>query len=113
MSRSEASEHILKADIRDLETTLFSKDPYTIPPYQRPYKWTTKNVNQLIDDVLLHNDKTAYRLGTVVIHRNGSLNIVDGQQRLYTLSLITAELLKTEMGKKLMQNKEEDLLLAK
>jgi uncharacterized protein with ParB-like and HNH nuclease domain len=79
-----------RPDIKNLETILFSKEPFIIPPYQRPYKWTTKNVNQLIDDVLLHNDKPAYRLGTVVIHKNGSLNIVDGQQRLYTLSLLAA-----------------------
>ncbi len=113
MSMLEAPVISLRTDIRDVETILFSKDPFTIPPYQRPYKWTTKNVNQLIDDVLLHNDKSAYRLGTVVLHRNGSLNIVDGQQRLYTLSLIAAGLLNTEMGKKLMRNKAEDLCLAK
>ena len=26
--------------------------PLVIPPYQRPYKWTEKNVNQLIDDII-------------------------------------------------------------
>lgn len=65
----------------------------TIPTYQRPYKWTAKNVNQLIDDIIAHQDKTAYRLGTLVIHKeekNGVTknNIVDGQQRSITLNLI-------------------------
>lgn len=60
-----------------------------IPNYQRPYKWTEKNVNQLLDDILLHKDKSAYRLGTLVVHHeNGALNIVDGQQRSVTLLLI-------------------------
>lgn len=37
-----------------------------IPVYQRPYKWTTKNISQLFADITLHKEKTAYRLGTVV-----------------------------------------------
>ncbi len=64
-----------------------------IPNYQRPYKWTAKNVNQLIDDIVFHNDKSAYRLGTLVVHQDimeerSILNIVDGQQRTLTLTLI-------------------------
>ncbi|GHV89401.1 hypothetical protein AGMMS50267_17610 [Spirochaetia bacterium] len=65
----------------------------TIPSYQRPYKWTEKNVNQLIDDIIFHKDKSAYRLGTLVIHEENIegkniLNVVDGQQRTITLTLI-------------------------
>jgi len=68
---------------------LLSSTNITIPDYQRPYKWTAKNVNQLIDDILLHKDKSAYRLGTIVFHKEDeNLNIVDGQQRTITLLLI-------------------------
>ncbi|MEF1336987.1 DUF262 domain-containing protein [Vibrio rotiferianus] len=68
-----------------------------IPKYQRPYKWQPKHVNQLIDDILNHRTKPCYRLGTVVLHQGkdsgggegkGALNIVDGQQRLLTLTLL-------------------------
>lgn len=64
-----------------------------IPEYQRPYKWTLKNVNQLIEDIITHKQKSSYRLGTLVIHKeqkNGQTisNIVDGQQRTISLSLI-------------------------
>ena len=62
-----------------------------IPQYQRPYKWTSKNINQLFADINVHKDKTAYRLGTIVFHQDkGSeqKNIVDGQQR--TISLLLA-----------------------
>jgi hypothetical protein len=64
-----------------------------IPEYQRPYKWTIKNINQLIDDILLFSDKKSYRLGTIVLHKEIKgkeevLNIVDGQQRTITLFLI-------------------------
>lgn len=72
---------------------LLQIDNLQIPDYQRPYKWTEKNVNQLVDDILFHSDKSAYRLGTVVIHEEKKgdrsiLNIVDGQQRSLTLTLI-------------------------
>jgi len=70
---------------------LLKNDCLVIPDYQRPYKWTTKNVNQLIDDILLHSDKSAYRLGTLVVHNEKNkniFNIVDGQQRTLTLTLI-------------------------
>ena len=61
-----------------------------IPNYQRPYKWSIKNVNQLLDDILFFKQKPAYRLGTIVYHldENKNLNIVDGQQRSITLLLI-------------------------
>lgn len=72
---------------------LLLKNNLTIPTYQRPYKWTIKNVNQLIDDIIIHQEKSAYRLGTLVVHQEGKngfeiQNIVDGQQRSITLSLI-------------------------
>ena len=38
---------------------LFVKENLIIPEYQRPYKWTLKNVNQLIDDILRFKDKSA------------------------------------------------------
>lgn len=71
----------------------------TIPGYQRPYKWSVKNVNQLIDDILTHRDKSAYRIGTLVLHQEKDeinnkekLNIVDGQQRTITILLIAMAL---------------------
>ena len=67
--------------------------PLVIPDYQRPYKWQARHVNQLLDDVIHHRNKNSYRLGTVVLHQEPDqalrkLNIVDGQQRLLTLTLL-------------------------
>ena len=68
---------------------LLANSQIRVPHYQRPYKWSAKNVNQLIDDILLHRKHTAYRLGTLVMHQEeDELNIVDGQQRSITLTLI-------------------------
>jgi len=61
----------------------------TIPPYQRPYKWQFQHVTQMLDDLIQNRSKENYRLGTVVLHADQATNIVDGQQRLLTLSLMT------------------------
>ncbi|MCL2114980.1 MAG: DUF262 domain-containing protein [Methanobrevibacter sp.] len=75
--------------IVNVSDILFSTNNLKIPDYQRPYKWDVKNVNQLIDDIFNHSDKSSYRLGTLVLHNDGKeLNIVDGQQRILTLTLI-------------------------
>ena len=64
----------------------------TIPEYQRPYKWTAKNANQLLDDIedAMNANKETYRVGTLILHidREGKYNIVDGQQRTITFSLL-------------------------
>ncbi|MFN7300983.1 MAG: DUF262 domain-containing protein [Bacteroidota bacterium] len=80
-----------------------------IPEYQRPYKWTAKHVNQLIDDVLHFKKKQAYRLGTIVFHENAANNqstmdIVDGQQRTITLALLAKALLEDGRMSRLMSN---------
>ena len=80
---------------------------YVIPPYQRPYKWHKSHVFQLLDDLYenIYIGKRTYRVGTLIIHQdeNGNHNIVDGQQRLTTLSLILYYLGEKD---KLLQNQE-------
>lgn len=70
----------------------------SIPIYQRPYKWATDNVEQLFADIARNKDKSAYRLGTVVLHQDNDDSqpfhqLVDGQQRTITLLLIIRALL--------------------
>jgi hypothetical protein len=80
---------------------------YVIPPYQRPYKWHKSHVFQLLDDLYenIYISKRTYRVGTLIIHQdeNGNHNIVDGQQRLTTLSLILYYLGEKD---KLLQNQK-------
>ena len=63
-----------------------------IPEYQRPYKWSAKNANQLLDDIeeSKNANKEVYRVGTLILHHDeqGNYNIVDGQQRTITFSLL-------------------------
>ena len=83
-----------------------SKAQLNLPEYQRPYKWSSSDVEALLDDLKTYftantesNDsdskpaKPLLYLGSVVLHQvaNGSetiLNIIDGQQRITTLQLI-------------------------
>lgn len=64
----------------------------TIPEYQRPYKWNVKNANQLLDDIeeAMNSNKEVYRVGTLILHldKEGKYDIVDGQQRTITFSLL-------------------------
>jgi hypothetical protein len=69
----------------------------SIPNYQRPYTWRDKHVLQLMDDLKeaydsRNNGNSNYLIGTIIIYNtinnSGSYDIVDGQQRLTTLSLI-------------------------
>jgi hypothetical protein len=78
----------------DTSVKTIDKIPFynlVIPTYQRPYKWTAKNVNQLISDIVAFRENNSYRLGTLVLYNN---EIVDGQQRIVTLSLILTNILK-------------------
>lgn len=92
-----------KAKIMSVDALL--KENLAIPNYQRPYKWTRKNVSELLDDIdTAIEDKKRYggdfqyRVGSVILHSEVDetghkiYNIVDGQQRLITLSLIKYEL---------------------
>lgn len=84
----------LKTGIWSVKKLLLSLDQLIIPDYQRPYKWTEKNLNSLVNDIQEHKDKSAYRLGTIVLHRDKNhtslknIDIVDGQQRTLTLMLL-------------------------
>lgn len=63
----------------------------TIPNYQRPYRWTTESAANLFNDVQSSFIKNIpeYRIGSVILHSDeNKYNIVDGQQRITTLTLL-------------------------
>ncbi|MBD5304640.1 MAG: DUF262 domain-containing protein [Bacteroides sp.] len=67
----------------------FSK--FDIPFYQRPYRWQTSHVETLLSTIRDNMNKEEYRIGSIILNpgsESGKLDIVDGQQRLTTLSLI-------------------------
>ncbi|MFC4409009.1 DUF262 domain-containing protein [Chungangia koreensis] len=62
-----------------------------LPSYQRPYSWSVKSTNNLFLDTYRAYQEgiQEYRIGSVILHKeNEKYNIVDGQQRLTTLSIL-------------------------
>lgn len=85
---------------------IFTSDfEYHIPPYQRPYAWTEEETQTLFSDLYDFFEKTTdedYFLGSVVLIKedNKPLSyVVDGQQRLTTLTLFFAVLATRFTGK--------------
>ena len=72
---------------------------FFIPTYQRGYRWTPRQVEALLDDVAefqrsVRAPNAYYCLQPVVVRRrpSGDWEVVDGQQRLTTISLILGAL---------------------
>jgi len=86
-----------QSDEIKIKKPLLNSHELIIPAYQRPYSWTKKNIEQLLND-LLHQVKffknEDYFLGMIFTleKSNGFSNrkyeIVDGQQRITTILLI-------------------------
>ena len=65
---------------------------FRVPAYQRSYAWETDHVDALLNDIrdALTNKEKEYFLGSIVLtsSSNGRFEVIDGQQRLTTVSLI-------------------------
>ena len=77
---------------------------FEIPLYQRPYAWTTEQVGELLDDIAgaMESDSEApYFLGSVVLIKGEGKSlseVVDGQQRLTTLTMLFSVLRELTSG---------------
>ncbi|MCA9761327.1 MAG: DUF262 domain-containing protein [Streptococcus sp.] len=90
----------MKANETKVEDFLSSnKTQFVIPVYQRNYDWSTGQCKQLLDDILevgTIKNMNAHFIGSIVyVHddvytasRIKELTVIDGQQRLTTISLI-------------------------
>jgi len=67
---------------------------FIIPVYQRNYDWRIENCKQLYDDLvkIIRKGRSSHFFGSIVsVHSDGEFNeylIIDGQQRLTTISLL-------------------------
>lgn len=96
---------------------IFSSDGkfyYLIPKYQREYTWGTREWEALYDDISENN--VEYFIGSIIcIPLGDSINpymeVIDGQQRLTTISLLLAALYnKLKVFKEDMSEDDEDVL---
>lgn len=75
----------------------------SMPPYQRSYSWGQREALELLTDLVDSAEtKTPHFVGAIVLNkgaREGVLEIVDGQQRLTTLTILLAVLRDLEKDK--------------
>lgn len=98
--------HTLTAKEQSL-AKIFSDDyVFTIPGYQRPYAWGREQAQELLDDLLgalatapaQLSDAAPYFLGSIVLIKTEAApeaTVVDGQQRLTTLTLLLSAIRAT------------------
>ena len=95
---------IIKASEQNLNAVFSDAYLFEIPLYQRPYAWTVEQVDELLDDLLSAMDRDAqspYFLGSIVLIKNEGDSrsaVVDGQQRLTTLSMLFCVLRELAAG---------------
>jgi len=81
-----------------LQEILGNAKVYTVPKYQRSYSWEAEQWEDLWQDIieLKKNEETIHYLGTIVLKTidNKSFEVIDGQQRLATLSFIILACIK-------------------
>ena len=92
---------------------LLSGAKYSIDYYQREYRWETKQVTELLEDLVDKFDDDwrethelsevegygHYFLGSIIIsHKDGQSFVIDGQQRLTTLTLLLIHLNILQQG---------------
>ena len=79
-------------------TDLFNDRYFEIPRYQRGYAWEKQHIRELFDDIKEAIDSnSSHYIGTVVLSKcatdSKKFYVVDGQQRLTTVTLLIAQLL--------------------
>ncbi|BCD08900.1 TPA: DUF262 domain-containing protein [Bacillus cereus] len=85
-------EHIALKSVNEL----IDVEHYYIPSYQRGYRWTATQVKNLLDDLYefmgrsFGNSNAFYCLQPLVLRKceDGSYEVIDGQQRLTTISIL-------------------------
>jgi uncharacterized protein with ParB-like and HNH nuclease domain len=97
-----------EAKNKTLQEVFFAGKKFRVPRYQRPYAWQTEEVSELWED-LLGSDEP-YFLGSFIFnteHENteGFIDIIDGQQRLLTVTILCAVL--RDYARKLKSDKAD------
>lgn len=73
---------------------LFSNSMFEIPQFQREYSWQEEEVEEFWTDLQKNIDTDTYFLGLIILTEEGEKrkHVVDGQQRLVTITLLATAL---------------------
>ena len=98
----------IEAHEHPLHKIFSSEFEFVIPDYQRPYRWGRDQVGQLLDDfeeTLDRADGDPYFMGSLVLVEVGPhFDVIDGQQRLTTLTILLAVLRDLESDEEVAAN---------
>lgn len=73
--------------------TLMSSSTFEVPPYQREYAWQQDEVADFWSDLKKSTSESSYFLGLLILtEEGGRKHVVDGQQRILTLTLLAGAL---------------------
>ena len=92
--------NVIRAFEKPVQDLFSDKFLFSIPPFQRPYAWTREQTGELLDDLCYAMTEQGagsapYFLGTIVVIKDpnaAAADVVDGQQRLATLTILLAVL---------------------
>ena len=76
-----------------LRDVIWSNDTFRIPRYQRPYSWELGKAEELWEDIFVNAD--TFFLGSFIFNRDKEdkrVEVIDGQQRIITITIICAVL---------------------
>lgn len=82
---------LLNTDTEDLKELLSNGKSYSVPPYQRDYSWKQENWEDLWEDLAaVEENREDHYMGTIVLEmgERKQFRIIDGQQRMATLSIL-------------------------
>ena len=113
MSNAKEKEYVKTLTISDLFNDE-NKCKYIIPIYQRNYAWGDDEISSLLQDIKnsCEQNKEQYKnyyIGSLVVYRreNSDFEVIDGQQRLTTLTLIMHHLGKLGFKNVFFEHRDE------
>ena len=92
-----AVNNLLDTSTVSLSDIIGNGKTYKVPSYQRDYSWKFDNWEDLWSDIqaILDGERVHY-MGSIVLQNKGDkkYSVIDGQQRLATLTLIVLAIIK-------------------
>jgi hypothetical protein len=90
----------MDSGLKSISSLFSGANKFLIPRYQRLYAWEEPQLKDFWEDITYHNPEQKYFFGTILLKEAGTegdfeaLEVVDGQQRLTTMTIFFSEVIK-------------------